>query len=50
MSHKINRVEKRIAEMETDVEDHFVNRDVDDAPTLKPKPSTTNYKNYGLRL
>mgnify|MGYP001397701944 CR=1 FL=1 len=47
MLHKILRVEKRIAEMEADLEDHYVNRDVDDAPTLRPKRVN---RNNGLSL
>lgn len=47
LTHKINRVEKRIAEMEMELELHYQDRDEDDVPILKPK---TSNRNVGLSL
>lgn len=47
LTHRINLVNALIKELEADLESHYLNRDVDDAPTLKIKKSR---KNYGLQL
>lgn len=47
LTHKINRVEKRIIETESELEIHYQNRDEDDVPKLKPKHSN---RNVGLML
>jgi hypothetical protein len=47
LTHRINLVNAYIKELETDLEDHYLNRDTDEAPTLKFRRP---YRNNGLRL
>lgn len=47
LTHRINLVNTLIKELEADLEGHYLNRDVDEAPTLKTKQRA---KNYGLSL
>lgn len=47
LTHRINLVNTLIKELEADMMDHYANRDVDDAPTLKTKKVV---RNHGLNL